>query len=348
MSKSLGNAIDPEEILKQYGADPVRYYLVRHMAITQDSEFSISDLEQKISSELANDLGNLLNRMSALAFKNNLEYINSPKTWSAESLELRSQFWDTLEQFELDMQECFYNRALNTLWRFINSVNAYFHQQEPWKLAKSNPEKFHEVMSATCNSLYGAAILLLPVMPHKMEDLLTSLGKELDFNKNIIAQLEDDNWQISFKIAQIAPLFQKIEPKELINEEKTGINMQENKPVESKEVVSTNYISIDDFIKVELLVGTIKECEEIPGSDKLLKLQVDFGKFGVKQILSGIKKSFTPEDLISKQATFVFNLAPRTMMKLESNGMLLTASTSDGKLSLIRPEVIVENGTRLK
>ncbi len=343
MSKSLGNAIDPEEIFKKYGPDPVRYYLTRHMAITQDSEFSIPDLEQKVSSELANDLGNLLNRTSALAQKNNLEYINSPRIWSVDSLELRNQFWDVLEQFELDMQDCFYNRALNNLWRYINLVNAYFHKHEPWKLAKSNPELFHEVMAATCNSLHCIAILLLPVMPHKMEDLLESIGIELDFNKNIIAQLEDDNWEKQFKITPIAPLFEKIELKE--ENLNSGNKMQEN--IENKETLK-NYITIDDFLKVELLVGTIKQCEEIAGSDKLLKLQVDFGPSGIKQILSGIKKSFAPEDLINKQAVFVFNLAPRTMMKLESNGMLLTAGTPDGKLSLVSPAVMVENGTRLK
>ncbi len=344
MSKSLGNVIDPEELLKKYGAEPIRYYLTRHMAITQDSEFSISDLEQRINSDLAHDLGNLLNRTVALASKNNLFSIQTPTAWSINSLELREQFWNTITSYQLDMADCFYNRALSTVWKFISNVNAYFHNQEPWKIAQKDPKLFTEIIAATCNSLQGIGILLWPVMPLKMEKLLSSLGSNFNLKElegvNIIENLKTDSWHHEFILKPLeVPLFEKIELKE---EDVLGKKEPE---------ISVSYpaISIDDLLKVILLVGTITECQPVEKSDKLFKLQVDFGPEGVRQILSGIKQYYQPEELIGKQAVFVFNLQPRTMMKLESHGMVLTAADSaTGKPLIITPAGLVPNGTRLK
>lgn len=342
MSKSFSNVIDPEELLKTYGADPIRYYLVRHMAITQDSDFSILDLEQRISSDLANDLGNLLNRMVALASKKNIYEIKSTQNLSQHELDLRDAFWSTLETFELDMQEGYFSRALASLWKYINQVNAYFHSQEPWKI--KDQSRFEEVISATCNSLYSIAILLWPVMPTKSETLLKSIGISLEINKDLIEDLNDNPWNRTFMLHKIENLFEKFETetKENIQEQKVS---SKEEPIKSEDLQE---ISIDDFAKIALLVGTIENCEEISGSDKLLKLKVNFGSYGIRQILSGVKKHFSPEDLISKQAVFVYNLAPRKMMGLESQGMLLTAQDENGKLNLVLPANKVSNGTRLK
>ena len=131
MSKSLGNVVDPVALYNAYGADAVRYYLVRHMAITQDSEFSTLDLEQRVSSDLANDLGNLLNRVVTLASKHDMIEVRHAANWGAQELELRDAFWSMLEEFKEDMGEGYYYRALNALWKYIHQVNAYFHSQEP-------------------------------------------------------------------------------------------------------------------------------------------------------------------------------------------------------------------------
>lgn len=330
MSKSLGNVVDPQALLDVYGADAVRYYLVRHMAITQDAEFSTIDLEQRISSDLANDLGNLLQRTVTLAHKHSLFEVHPPQVWGVHEITLRDSFWTVLERFSEDMEEGYFSRALGHLWRFIHEVNAYFHAAEPWKIA--DPARFEEVLSATCHSLAAIGILLLPVMPGSMETLLKSLGVSLEGKADMITELTDNPWNKTFMLTKIPALFQKFEPS-------TPVQLEEP-PLPT--------ITIDEFAKVTLLVGTITDCTEVTGSDKLLKLQVDFGSSGTRQVLSGVKKHFTPAELTGKQAVFVYNLAPRKMMGLESQGMLLTAENEQGTLKIITPAGPVANGTRLK
>lgn len=375
MSKSRGNVIDPLALHAVYGSDPVRYYLMRYMAVNQDGEFSIADLEQRITSELANDLGNLLQRMVTLALKNtqaavpadmqaNIHEctITAPALWSDKSLELRSELWDMVTAVQDYMNECQFHLAYARVWQSIHKVNAYFHDQEPWKIAQKDPEKFKEVMSATAHSLRTIATIIWPVMPTKMEQLLDSLGCKLAFEHNMVQIVSQDAWQCPFTLKKIPALFEKIEIKreepEQANssldankaaENKTEKNSTQNKNTDNMSSVNiTNTIDIEDFIKVELIVGTIKECEPVSGSDKLHKMQVDFGDKGTRQILSGIQKYYLPADLIGKQVVFVFNLKPRKMAGFESQGMMLTAQDEQGNPRLVTPAVSVPNGTRLK
>ena len=344
MSKSFGNVVDPLALYEAYGADAVRYYIVRHMAITHDSEFGTGDLEQRISSELANDLGNLLNRMVMLADKHQLYEVKAPANWSAKEIELRDAFWDMLEFFIIDMEEGYYYRALNALWKYINEVNAYFHAQEPWKIA--DKERFNEVMAATCHSLYAVGTLLHPVMPSKMATMLNSLGVSAEFKGDMVAELSENPWNKTFMLSKIPMLFQKYETEK--QGQVTSPQVPSERPAARQTQDQLPAITIEDFAKVALVVGTIERCEEIAGSDKLLKLQVNFGEHGMRQVLSGVKKSFAPEDLLNKQAVFVFNLAPRKMMGLESHGMMLTAQGVDEKLTLITAANLIPNGARLK
>lgn len=343
MSKSLGNAIDPLELYKQYGADPVRYYLMRQMAINQDGDFSIADLEQRITSELANDLGNLLQRMISLALKqvpdatSTCYEISAPSTWSADAISLRSNAWDMLTAVQSEIEDGMFHLALAHVWRFIHQVNAYFHTQQPWKVIKTNSILFTEIISATAHSLHSIGLVLWPIMPVKMEELLRALGITFNINNHVLTSLELNNWNKTFVLQQQpTPLFEKIETKAQMNEPQTP------------PTVSFDSITIDEFAKVALLVGTIATAETVENSDKLLKLQVDFGEQGLRQIVSGIQKYFAPTDLINKQAVFVFNLKPRKMAGLESQGMLLTASNSEGAPQLVTIATAVANGTRLK
>ena len=336
MSKSLGNVVDPLVLLQKYGADPVRYYLVRQMAITHDSDFSIKDLEQHITSDLANDLGNLVRRMVTLAYKNDLAIVPAVDSWSGKSRALRDASWNVIDDFQSCMEDCQFHMALARLWKFINQVNSYFHEHEPWKIVKTDKKKFIEIINATAHSLRVIAYLLWPVMPKKMEELLSRLGITFDLHNNMLQDLELGRWHHSFTLHKGEPLFVRPEP-----------TLVQNKSVEQEKEKSMDYISIDDVIKVQLRVGTIEQCEEIPKSKKLYKLQVDFGQFGTKQVLSGIKNYFTPEQLVGKQAVFIFNLKPRKMMGLESHGMILTAQDGDN-FSLISPTRQIENGTQLK
>jgi len=336
MSKSFGNVVDPQDLLKKYGVEPVRYYLVRQMAINQDGDFSDTDLEQRITSDLANDLGNLLNRMTSLAHKYNVFDVKPLEVWSDASLTLRDQSWNMMQEFEGYMSEYQFHMALASLWKFIHHTNAYFHAQEPWKIAASDPAKFKEIISATCHALKTIAVLAWPVMPQKMEQLLTSMGIEKLFENNTIQKLELNIWRQEFMLHKIENLFVKPEPREEV------VVVEEKK----QEVPAVPDIAIEDFIKAHLVVGTIEQAEEIPGSDKLLKLQVNFGPLGMRQILSGVKKSYAPSDVLGKQGVFVTNLKPRKMMGFESHGMMLFA-LHDGKHTFITSSDVVPNGTRV-
>lgn len=346
MSKSLGNTVDPMDLYKKYGADEVRYYLMRQIAINQDGEFSIEDLEQRITSELANDLGNLVQRMTALALKS-LSDVGAatyetvvPAIWSDEAIALRSEAWDMMAEVESYMEECMFHLALARVWHFIHKVNAYFHASQPWKIKDKSSAQFGEIIAATAHSVHAIAFLLWPIMPRKMEELLNGLGIKFSLDGNSLKSLELGSWNKAFTLKKMEPLFAKIEViKEPVVEQAKGAAVA---------VPGIETIEFDDFAKVALVVGTIVACEPVENSDKLLKMQVDFGDKGMRQILAGIKKYYTPGDVIGKQGVFAFNLKPRKLAGLESQGMMLMADDQDGIPRMTTIAMPVSNGMRLK
>lgn len=337
MSKSLGNRIDPLVLSDKYGVDQVRYYLLKTLAVTQDGDFSSTDLEKKITSDLAHDLGNLFNRILGLAQKNDALTITAPEQWSADALKLRDaclrMFVETSEQIDA----CMFHMALARIWQFVNEVNAYVHAHEPWKVAKKDPAAFNEILSAACHGLRAIALLAWPVMPTKMEELMQGLGTSFSLPADSINHEKLGAWHHTFNLKVMPPLFVQYEPQKL-----------EEKKQEQAKVEGAPVIAIDDLAKVELVVGTIEACVAVEKSDKLLQMQVDFGERGKRQILAGIRKSYAPEEVIGKQAVFVYNLAPRKMMGLESQGMMLMAEDAQGKPHMVAPVAPAVNGTRLR
>jgi len=365
MSKSLGNAIDPIQLAQDYGVDEIRYYLTRKMAITQDSEFRFEDVSQSINAELANAFGNLLNRMATLVVKNDATHLEAPVVWSTSSIELQNQCQLIVDDVWLLVEQGMFYRAVARIWDYINLVNAYFHEHEPWKLVKQDREKFLEVMSATVHSLQIIGILLWPVMPAKMELMLASLGCSFDKNINYREGMKSMSWKNSFVIQQIAALFAKSEIKkdDIVTDSKELKNVSEKKTqsekvqkvdsVKSQEATTAKpspqleNIGIEDFLKLDLRIGTIIDCEIVSGSDKLLKSQVDFGELGVRQVLSGIRKHYSPEQMKGKQGLFVVNLKPRKMMGFDSQGMMIFALDELSGLKVVGPVEQVAPGTKV-
>jgi methionyl-tRNA synthetase len=355
MSKSLGNAIDPEQLSDWYGIDQVRYYLLRQMAITQDGNFDLKGLEERISADLANNLGNLLNRTVSLALKNELLSVLPPEKLIGKVKILRDKCEEAYRLYWEEMNKGFFHVALADLWKFISEVNVFFHDQQPWALAKKNNKKFEEVISAACHSLYSIGIMLWPIMPKKMEQLLASIGYKLEIGKNYEEILRKNEWNKTFVLThQKEPLF--VRPKSRLDdsnvqkkEEQQQMTVEEGKKSKNGEKLSakSKEISFEDFVKVDLRVGTIKSCESVEGSKKLYKMQIDFGKLGKRQILAGVAKMFSPEQLIDKQGVFVVNLAPRKIMGIESNGMMLMVDNISIGLERVTVSEKVVDGSRL-
>ncbi len=340
MSKSLGNIMDPEQLAAWYGVEPVRYYIMRQMAVTQDVNFDLKDVEERISADLANNLGNLLNRMLTLALNNNLDIVKPPVAPESSFIALKERCEETFRLYSDEMDKYCVHLALAQVWRFLSDVNAYFHAQKPWTLVAKNKELFSEVISSTCHSLYAAAVMLWPVMPQKMELLLATIGHSINMNENYEQVLRENKWDKIFKLSKTSePLF--IKPESHIE---PVFVAGETKPSEPQ----TQEIAIEDFVKVNLHVGTVISCELVQGSEKLYKLQVDLGSIGKRQILSGVAQHFKPEELIGKQGVFVVNLKPRKMMGLESHGMMLFAEDSAGKLRPVSIDGSVLAGAKVR
>lgn len=338
MSKSLGNVVDPVPLAATYGIEPIKYYLLRQLPISQDGDFSYAGLEQHINADLVGGLGNLLNRVVALAEKNDVHTIERQASWSQPSQELYNESCAMIKEYQEHIKDYYFHLGLGRLWKFVNQTNAYFHAQEPWKLTKSDPAKFVEVLSATCHSLRTIALILWPVMPQTMETLLKSLGLTFDLSRGAWSGFNLESWDSAFTLVKVPTLFQKIEPAK---------KEQEEKPSSKESVTESPTVDIETLSKVELVVGTIEHAEIVEKSEKLLKMHVNFGPRGQRTILAGIRKWYLPVDLIGKQAVFVYNLKPRLMMGHESQGMLLIAQGNDGG-HFVSPGKMVPNGTRLQ
>jgi methionyl-tRNA synthetase len=259
--------------------------------------------------------------MILLAEKNNHLLISTVNKWSDESIKIQQMLKTILVEFNQYIKDVQLHLAYARVWHFINMINSYFHSQEPWKVAKKDTALFNEILSTTAHALYAVAILCWPLMPKIMEKLLTSLGHKLICECDMFQTLATDDWLKTFSLSSQGTLF--VKP---IIEKNVAVE-ENNKEVPANQ---STEISIEQFRQCELRAGTVIHCEPLPNADKLLQLTVSFGAYGERQILSGIKKWYTPEQLIGKQFVFLYNLKARAMVGINSHGMILCASNTDG------------------
>ena len=345
MSKSLGNVIDPRDLLATYGADQIRYYLTRYIAVTQDSSFSLKDVEGKINSDLADSVGNLLRRIVTLAEKNDATHLDAPQQMQSTDQTIYDAYTAMLKAFDYEMAHYYFHRAYNHVWHFVHVLNRYIHEQEPWKVAKHDPARFRDILSVACHGLYAVAVLVWPVMPSKMQQLLTALGHELSLGTDIVAEQLEGDWMKRFVLTPGEPLFEKIQ--ESVEEVLQAKTKQET-PVEKVEKKpETEGIGIEELSQVELRAGLIRSVDDIAGADKLYKLTVDFGDYGERTICAGIKEHYRADEIAGQKTVFVYNMKPRKMRGIQSHGMLLVPKDVDGKPVLVDVPASVPLGTRL-
>lgn len=354
MSKSKGNVIDPEVLVDRYGSDAIRYFLLREIPFGADGHFSEDALVHRLNFDLANDLGNLLNRTLAMLGK----YFNgnAPTPTEEEPIdgELKKVARDLPAKMEQLMDQLQYSNALTELWKYIARANKYIDETAPWSLAKDGrQDRLGTVMYNLLESIRIVSVLLLPFMPRTPARIWHQLG---------ISQMSElHTWQSVQEFGAL-PSGVKTVPGELLfpRLELTGEGgapvrqaTKKDKPVpQSKEANVVNatedgLITIDEFARVDLRVAQITAAQRIEGADKLLQLKVDIGG-EERQVVAGIAKHYQPESLVGKRVLFVANLKPAKLRGIRSEGMLLAASDAEGNMVLATTEVPIAPGSKVK
>jgi methionyl-tRNA synthetase len=355
MSKRAGNFLDPATLAERYDLDVLRYYMLREVPLGHDGNFVNDRLAERNNAELADNLGNLVNRTLQM-LKRYCDGVLPSIGWDNELdhkiAQLAADARDSYHQHMLALE---LHRALEVALGLSGELNLYVHQNEPWKLAKdeANRGRLQEVLCNAVEGIRWVATMLLPFMPQKMAAILDALGAARSFDAL-------DRWgalQAGAVVEPPAVLFQKIEiakpepqatqapkqPKQPKQPQKeTQVSEQATQPVETPQ-----YAEFDDFMKVELRVAKILSAERVPKSDKLLKIQADVGEPEPRTIMAGIGLTYEPEALVGRLAAIVANLKPRKVFGTLSQGMFMAADAADGKVELTFFSEAVAPGTRL-
>ena len=344
MSKSLGTVVDPLEAADRLGPDPLRFYLAKEIAFGQDGDFTWERFEDRYNVDLANNFGNLVSRVVSMVHRYRQGRLIVP---SREPGPLARKATEAVAAYREAMDSYALQQGIEAALSLVDATNEYITTVEPWVVAK-DPGREDELDRQLCDmaeSVRIAATLLSPVMPSACREVLSRVGTlngadELDLGRDGVWATPPGAERYLVKGPALWPRLEEgvltmneNDAQKPIQGKKEPISVVANLPEETR-------ISIDQFFKVKLRVGRIVMAEAVPKSKKLLRLEVESGS-GIRQIVSGIAKSYTPESLVGRHVVYVENLKPAKLMGIESNGMVLAATDANGEAVLIEPEDVI-------
>ena len=330
MSKSKGNVLDPNVILKSFGADSLRYFLLREIPIGLDGNFSHEGFLHRVNSDLANDLGNLVQRTLTMIRSYFDGVIGDPGPETSEDEKIRADFRGLKDRAAALFSACSLNHALEEIWVYLNTVNKYLAENEPWKLAQDTAARprLARILCQAARAIRGLAYLLYPVMPGSCDKIWGYLGEKTPIKDVPYPRLEFEGFSPTQQILEPQPLFPRVLLKDFLAEEKTK-EPETAAPARKESIMDmTNIVTFDEFKKMDLRVGKVLSAEKVPGTDKLLKIRIDIGT-EQRTMISGIANTYTPEELIGKSMIVIVNLKPAVIRGIESQAMLLAAVVDD-------------------
>ncbi|QCR30743.1 methionine--tRNA ligase [Lysinibacillus sp. SGAir0095] len=355
MSKSKGNVVYPEMLIERYGLDATRYFLLRELPFGSDGVFSPESFVERTNFDLANDLGNLLNRTVSMMnkyFDGTIPTENIVETEFDAALKVHAK--ETRLIYEKNIEKMQFSVVLSDVWSLVSRTNKYIDETQPWVLAKDeeNQGKLASVMLNLAESLRHIAVMLQPFMTSTPKQIVEQLGLDTTHLAWETIETFGNTIPANIKVVEKGiPIFPRLDVEVEVAYIREQMRASVKTPQEEEkkaevEVPEVPEISIDDFMKVDLRVATVTACEPVPKADKLLKLQVDLG-YEQRQVVSGIAQYYKPEELVGQKVIVVANLKPVKLRGELSQGMIL-AGSHDGVLTLATVDPKLQNGAKVK